>query len=48
MAELNYCKPLKQHYNNVNKSLFENINPVEFPEDIWNEIKLFKPEFPLI
>ena len=28
----------------MNTSLFNNINPVEFPEEVWNEIKLFKPE----
>ena len=38
---------IKQHYNNVNKSSFENTNPVELPEDIWNKIELCKPEFPI-
>jgi hypothetical protein len=31
----------------VNKSLFKNTNPVEFPEEVWNKIKLFKPDLPI-
>ena len=31
----------------MNTSLFKNIIPVEFPEEVWNEIKLFKPELPI-
>ena len=31
----------------MNTSLFKNTNPVEFPEEVWNKIKLFKPELPI-
>ena len=31
----------------MDTSLFKNTNPVEFPEEVWNKIKLFKPELPI-
>ena len=31
----------------MNTSLIKNANPVEFPEEVWNKIKLFKPELPI-